>query len=148
MHGELRYVDNFRFFNYVNPKAPKGGRINLGAVGTFDSFNPYIPKGNSGAGASMETLMVTSADEPFSAYGLIAEFIEVPEDRSWAKFKIRKEAKWHDGKPITVEDVIWSLNTLKNDGHPFYRFYYGDVTAAVKITEDTVKFEFADSTNR
>ena len=148
MHGELRYVDDFRFFDYVNPKAPKGGRINLGAVGTFDSFNPYIPKGNSGAGASMETLMITSADEPFSAYGLIAEFIEVPEDRSWAKFKIRKEAKWHDGKPITVEDVIWSLNTLKNDGHPFYRFYYGDVTAAVKITEDTVKFEFADSTNR
>ena len=148
MHGAPKYSENFHHFDYVNPSAPKGGRLKLGAVGTFDSFNPYIPKGNAGAGATMETLMTTSSDEPFSAYGLIAESIEVPEDRSWAQFKIRKEAKWHDGQPITVDDVIWSLNTLKELGHPFYRFYYGDVSSAVKISSDTVKFEFADNTNR
>tara|TARA_B110000483_G_scaffold44318_1_gene55400 strand:- start:1299 stop:3206 length:1908 start_codon:yes stop_codon:yes gene_type:complete len=148
MHGSTKYPSDFPHFEYVNPNAPKGGRLNLGAVGTFDSFNPYIPKGNAGAGASMETLMTTSADEPFSAYGLIAQHIEVPEDRSWAQFKIRPEAKWHDGQPITVDDVIWSLNTLKEVGHPFYRFYYGDVSSAIKISSDTVKFEFADNTNQ
>ena len=84
MHGAPKYSENFHHFDYVNPSAPKGGRLKLGAVGTFDSFNPYIPKGNAGAGATMEALMTTSADEPFSAYGLIAESIEVPEDRSWA----------------------------------------------------------------
>jgi microcin C transport system substrate-binding protein len=148
MHGSLKYSLNFPHFEYVNPNAPKGGRLNLGAAGTFDSFNPYIPKGNAGAGASMETLMTTSADEPFSAYGLIAEYIEVPEDRSWAQFKIRPEAQWHDGQPITVDDVIWSLNTLKEFGHPFYRFYYGDVLSAIKVSSDTVKFEFSGNTNR
>ena len=148
MHGIPKYAENFLHYEYVNPIAPKGGQLKLGAVGTFDSFNPYIPKGNAGAGATMETLMTTSADEPFSAYGLIAESIEVPEDRSWAQFTIRKEAKWHDGQPITVDDVIWSLNTLKEFGHPFYRFYYGDVSSAVKISSDTVKFEFSDNTNR
>ncbi|MDC1311630.1 extracellular solute-binding protein [Burkholderiales bacterium] len=148
MHGAPKYSSNFQYFDYVNPVAPKGGRLKLGAVGTFDSFNPYIPKGNAGAGATMETLMTTSADEPFSAYGLIAESIEVPEDRSWAQFKIREEAKWHDGKPITVDDVIWSLNTLKEYGHPFYRFYYGDVSSAIKVSKDIVKFEFSDKTNR
>ena len=100
MHGSPKYPENFLHYEYVNPIAPKGGELKLGAVGTFDSFNPYIPKGNAGAGATMETLMTTSADEPFSAYGLIAESIEVPEDRSWAQFTIRKEANGMMGSQL------------------------------------------------
>ena len=107
MHGSPKYSLNFPHFEYVNPNAPKGGRLNLGAAGTFDSFNPYIPKGNAGAGASMETLMTTSADEPFSAYGLIAEYIEVPEDRSWAQFKIRKGNLQRTGR-----NVQWGSHEL------------------------------------
>ncbi len=148
MHGSPKYLPDFDHFDYVNPHAPKGGTLKLASVGTFDSFNPYIPKGNSGVGASVETLLKTSADEPFSAYGLIAESVEVPTDRSWAKFKIRRSARWHDGVPITVEDVIWSLNTLKEKGHPFYRFYYSGVSSARKVDKDVVLFEFSDKSNR
>ena len=148
MHGSPKYEKGFKHFDYVNPEAPKGGQLKLAAAGTFDSFHPYIPKGNSGAGASVETLLTTSADEPFSAYGLIAESVEVPDDRSWVEFKLRENAKWHDNKPITVEDVIWSLNTLKEKGHPFYRFYYGGVKGAVRTGAHSVKFEFTDLSNR
>lgn len=148
MHGTPKYPAGFRHFDYVNPDAPKGGTLRVAAQGTFDSFNAYIPKGNDGVGSSIETLLVSSADEPFTEYGLIAESIEVPEDRSWATFTIRPEARWHDGKPITVEDVIWSLNTLKTKGHPFYRFYYGGVAGAEKVGARSVRFTFSDKGNR
>ncbi len=148
MHGAPKYGPDFKHFDYVNPDAPKGGTMRLAEQGTFDSFNTFIPKGNAGAGASNETLMVGSADEPFTEYGLIAESIEVPPDRSWVIFSLRPEARWHDGKPITVEDVIWSLNTLKTKGHPFYRFYYGSVAGAEKIGPRRVKFTFTEKGNR
>ena len=80
-------------------------------------------------------------------YGLVAESISVPEDRSWVIFKIRKEAKFHDGNPIQVEDIIWTLNTLKNKGHPFYKFYYGNVKTAEKISDSEVKFIFQGEQN-
>ncbi|MFQ5935801.1 MAG: ABC transporter substrate-binding protein, partial [Acidiferrobacterales bacterium] len=120
MHGSPKYGPGFTHFDYVNPDAPQGGQLRLGAQGTFDSFNPFIPKGNPGAGTSFERLLTSSADEPFTEYGLIAESIEVADDRSWVIFTLRPEARWHDGKPITVEDVIWSFNTLKSKGQPFY----------------------------
>jgi microcin C transport system substrate-binding protein len=148
MHGKPKYGPGFAHFDYVNPDAPKGGTVRLGVQGTFDSFNPLIPKGNPGAGAAFETLLAGSADEPFTEYGLIAETIEVPPDRSWAIFTLRPQARWHDGKPITVEDVIWSLNTLKTKGQPFFRFYYGGVAAAEKIGPRRVKFTFSDQGNR
>jgi microcin C transport system substrate-binding protein len=148
MHGEPKYGPGFRHFDYVNPDAPKGGTIRLGVPGTFDSFNPFIPKGNVGAGVSAETLLVDSADEPFSEYGLIAATIEVPDDRSWAIFTLRPEARWHDGKPITVEDVIFSLDILKSKGQPFYRFYYGGVARAEKLGPRRVKFVFSQKGNR
>jgi microcin C transport system substrate-binding protein len=148
MHGKAKYGADFEHFDYVNPDAPKGGIMRLAQQGTFDSFNPFIPKGNAGAGATNESLLTSSADEPFTQYGLIAESVEVPADRSWAIFTLRPQARWHDGKPITVEDVIWSLDTLKSKGQPFFRFYYGGVASAEKIGPRRVKFTFSDKGNR
>jgi len=150
MHGEPKYAPDFTHFDYVNPDAPKGGAVRLGIRGTFDSFNPEIPKGirAAGLGYLTESLMVKSADEPFSQYGLIAETVEWPEDRSWVTFTLRPEARWHDGEPITVEDVIWSFNTLKEKGAPFYRFYYGSIAGAEKVGERRVKFTFSETGNR
>jgi microcin C transport system substrate-binding protein len=148
MHGEPKYGPHFTHFDYVNPDAPKGGTIRLAQRGTFDSFNPFIPKGNAGEGWSVERLLTHSGDEPFTEYGLIAETIEWPEDRSWVIFTLRPEARWHDGKPITVDDVIWSFETLKTKGHPFYRFYYGSVAVAEQVGERRVKFSFTETGNR
>jgi len=94
-----------------------------------------------------DSLLIQSYDEPFTMYGLVAESISVPEDRSWVIFKIRKEAKFHDGNPIQVEDIIWTLNTLKDRGHPFYKFYYGNVKTAEKISDSEVKFIFQGEQN-
>ncbi len=148
MHGTPKYQPGFRHFDYVNPAAPKGGTLRVAVQGTFDSFNPFIPKGNAGAGNPYESLLASSADEPFTQYGLIAESIEVPRDRSWAIFTLRPQARWHDGKPITVDDVIWSLETLKTRGQPFFRFYYGGVASAEQIGPRQVKFTFSDRGNR
>ena len=150
MHGDLKYGPGFTHFDYVNPDAPKGGKVRLQANGSFDSLNPFILKGRPavGIGRLFETLMTGSRDEAFSQYGLLAETVEIPEDRSWVAFTLRPEARWHDGAPITVEDVIFSLETIKTKGHPFYRAYYGDVVAAEKVGERKVKFSFADGVNR
>ncbi len=148
MHGEPKYGPDFTHFKYVNPNAPKGGTLRLARQGTFDSFNGNIPKGNAGQGSSIESLLVRSFDEPFTLYGLIAESLEWPEDRSWVIFTLRPEARWHDGEPITVDDVIWSFETLKAKGHPFYRFYYGSVASAEQVGERRVKFSFSETGNR
>ena len=148
LHGEPKYPADFTHFDYLDPQAPKGGTLRLAEVGSFDSFNWFIPKGNSGAGNANETLLVSSADEPFTEYGLIAESIEVAEDRSWVEFRLRPEARWHDGQPITVEDVIFSLDILKEKGEPSYRFYYGAVTGAEKTGPRSVRFNFSESGNR
>jgi microcin C transport system substrate-binding protein len=150
MHGDLKYGPGFTHFDYVNPDAPKGGKVRLQANGSFDSLNPFILKGRPavGIGRLFETLMTGSRDEAFSQYGLLAETVEIPEDRSWVAFTLRPEARWHDGAPITVADVIFSLETIKTKGHPFYRAYYGDVVAAEKVGERKVKFSFADGVNR
>ncbi len=148
MHGEPKYGPGFSHFDYVNPNAPKGGTMRLATQGTFDSFNAFIPKGNAFGPWSAESLLVSSGDEPFTKYGLIAETIEWPEDRSWVIFTLRPEARWHDGKPITVEDVIWSFETLKTKGHPGYRFYYASVVSAEQVGERRVKFTFSEKGNR
>jgi microcin C transport system substrate-binding protein len=150
MHGDLKYGPDFKHFDYVNPGAPKGGTVRMGSVGTFDSFNPFIIKGTP-AGASgfvYDTLMDDAADEPFSQYGRLAETVTMPEDRSWVEYTLRKEARWHDGMPVTVEDVIFSFNTLIKDGAPFYRFYYGNVANVTQTGERSVKFTFKPGENR
>ncbi len=106
----------FKHFEYVNPEAPKGGDVKLAAIGTFDSLNPFILKGVPAVGigrASSRPSWSSSQDEPFSEYGLVAESIEVPADRSWVAFTLRPEARFHDGSAITVEDVIWTFETLE-----------------------------------
>ena len=148
MHGAPKYPADFKNFDYVNPNAPKGGFVRMGVVGnTYTTFNPYTLKGVPAAGVSQtyETLMEDSSDEAFTEYGLIAETVNVPEDRSWVEFTLRPQARWHDGKPITVDDVIFSLNTLKEKGQPFFRFYYKDVAKAEKTGERSVKFTFSAS---
>ena len=150
MHGDLKYPASFTHFEYTNPAAPKGGTVRLNAVGTFDSFNSFIVKGNGAAGVGFiyDNLMHGTADEAFSQYGQLAESIEVPKDRSWAAFTLRAEAKWHDGKPVSVADVIWTFNTLTTKGTPFYRFYYGNVADVVQTGPRTVRFKFKPGENR
>jgi len=155
MHGDLAYPADFTHFAYANPDAPKGGAIRQAAIGTFDSFNPFIVKGNAAAGISFlgqsliyDSLTVASLDEPFSQYGLLAETIETPADRSWVAFTLRKEARWHDGRPIGVDDVIWTFHTLMEKGSPLYSLYYGGVEKVEKAGERRVKFSFKPGDNR
>ena len=144
-----KYSSEFQHLEYVNPNAPKGGKVIFSSTGSYDSFNPFILKGTAAAGIGnlYETLTTNSSDEAFTEYGLIAETIEWPDDRSWVAFTIRNEAIWHDGKKITPEDVIWTFNTLMEKGHPFYKYYYGDVLEVVKINNNKVKFNFKGNTN-
>ena len=146
--GEPKYGPDFTHLGYVNPDAPKGGLVRLAGVGTFDSFNPYIIQGDPGPSSSIEALMTSPEDDPSAEYGLIAESIEVPKDKSWVAFNLRPEARWHDGKPITVDDVIFSFEILKTKGRPFYRAYYANVVKAEKIGDRKVKFTFDVSGNR
>ena len=150
MHGEPKYDQNFISVEYVSNNAEKGGNIVRSAIGTYDTFNPFTLKGTSAAGIGLlyESLTVGSCDEAFTEYGLLAKSIEWPDDRSWVTFTLRDEAKWHDGKKITSDDVVWTFNTLMEKGHPFYKYYYGDVSEVIKITENKVKFEFSTNTNK
>lgn len=150
MHGEPKYGQGFRNFEYANPNAPKGGELKLAARDTFDTLNPYTLKGMAASNLSYtyDTLMVKSADEPFTLYGLAAESIETPADRSWVVFKLRPEARFHDGKPMTADDVAFTLDILRKKGNPFYRFYYSAVAKTVVVDKRTVRFEFAGGENR
>jgi microcin C transport system substrate-binding protein len=150
LFGNLKYGPGFKHFDYVNPDAPKGGDVRLAAIGTFDSLNPFILKGvpAAGIGTIFETLTVASLDEASSEYGLVAESIEVPADRSWVAFTLRPEARFHDGSPITVDDVIWTFQALRTKGHPFYRSYYAQVVKAEAVGPRKVKFSFGPGDNR
>ena len=150
IHGEPAYPPGFTHLNYVDPDAPKGGLVRRSAIGSFDNLNPYILKGQTAAGMSyvFETLMASTRDEANTEYGLIAESVETPADRSWVIFHLDPKARWHDGKPITPEDVIWSFETLREKGHPFYRYYFASVAKAEQSGERSVKFTFADGENR
>ncbi len=145
MHGAPKYGPEFTHFDYVNPNAPKGGTVKQFGFRTFDSLNPFIIRGVAALqiGLIYDTLMAGSADEAFTMYGLVAETIEVPEDRSWVAFTLRPEARFHDGSPITVEDVIFSFNILRDKGKPFYRAYYGNVAKVEKVGERKVRFTFS-----
>lgn len=147
LHGEPKYGPDFRNLDYVNPKAPKGGTLKLSALGSFDSLNPFIIKGTPAAGMNFlrsglvfESLMQNSWDEPFTLYGVIAESIEVAEDRGAVSFNLRPEARWADGRPITAQDVVWTFYTLRDKGAPFFKAYYADVEKAEAENEGRVTF--------
>jgi peptide/nickel transport system substrate-binding protein len=145
MYGEPSLPPDFVALPYANPDAPKGGRVVFGEVGGFDSLNPFILKGRApwGIGAHMyEGLLGRNWDEPFSLYGLLAESVEVPADRSWAEFTLRPEARFSDGSPVTVDDVIWSFETLGTEGHPRYANAWGGVARVEATGPRSVRFTF------
>ncbi len=151
MLGQPKYDSNFSNFSYADPKAKRGGKIAFATVGTFDSLNPLIIKGVAALGIRKhvyESLMARSYDEPFSLYGLIAQTIEVPDDRSWVSFTLRPEARFSDGVQITIEDVIFSLETLRDQGRPNHQFYYSKVVKIERDTTHRVKFIFGKERDR
>jgi len=149
--GEPKYPADFKHFDYVNPDAPKGGVLKRAAIGSFDSFNPFIVKGQPaiGVGALLfDTLLTPSQDEADASYGQLAQSIELPDDHSWVAFNLRPEARFQDGTPVTAEDVVFTFNMLTTKGDPQYALYYGDVAKAEAVGPLKVKFTFKTSANR
>ena len=151
MHGEPAQPQGFTHFPYANPNAPKGGRLILAKRGSFDSLNPLIVKGVSAEGIReyvYESLLARAYDESFSLYGLIAESVGTPDDRSFVEFTLNPEAKFSDRKPITVDDVIFSFELLRDHGRPNHRSYYQKVSKVEKTGDRKVKFTFDASGDR
>ncbi len=148
--GDLKYGGGFSHFDYADPTAPKGGTLRLWGLDSFDSLNPFILKGVPAEGLSLifETLMVRAMDEPDAVYGLIAESAELPADRSWVAFTLRPEARWHDGTPITADDVVFSYRTLIDKGNPQFRILYRDVDRVEKLGPRKLRFTFKPGRHR
>jgi len=145
LYGAPKEPAGFAHFSYVDPDAPKGGRLTLGAYGSFDSLNPLIVKGTPASGVrdfAIESLMARGLDEPFTLYGLIAETVEVPEDRSSVTFNLDPRAHFSDGQPITADDVIFSLELLREKGRPNHRTYFSKVAKSEKLSDRSVRFTF------
>jgi len=149
LHDAPKYTTGFTHFDYANPDAPKGGTLRLASIGSFDNLNPFILKGQAESSSSLvfETLMENALDEPFTEYGRLAQSVTVGPDKSWVSFKINPKATFQDGKPVTPDDVIFSFETLREKGHPFYRSYYKDVAKAEKEGADGVTFTFRAAGN-
>ncbi|MGH1449157.1 MAG: extracellular solute-binding protein [Pseudomonadaceae bacterium] len=163
LYGQPQYAEDFEHLDYVNPQAPKGGTLRVMGSGTFDTINPYTLKGTSpvntgnfphyGITELNEPLMVgtglydPSGDEPYSAYGLIAESIEFADNRSWVVFNLHPQARFHDGHPITAEDVAFSFDTLSEKGHPNYRSMLQDVARVDILGDKRIRFVFSRSDN-
>lgn len=147
--SEPKYPEGFTHFDYVNVNAPKGGTVRLSAMGSFDTFNPILPKGQvaGGVGLLYETLMTPSMDEVLTDYGLLAEAMKFPADYSSVTFRMNPDAKWHDGEPITVSDVIWSFNKLV-ELNPTRAEYYHNVTDVAETAPGEVTFTFDQKGNR
>ena len=155
MHGDLKYAEGFKHFDYAEPDAPKGGSIQLASRGGFDSLNPFIIKGTPAAGLNRlgqgmlyDSLTTQSNDEPFSQYGAIAKTIIWPEDRSYVTYKLEPAAKFHDGEAIQSDDVKFTFEMLTQKGHPLYSSYYGNVSKVETPDNLTVTFYFENTTNK
>lgn len=145
MYGAPALPPDFVSLPYANPQAPKGGRIIFGASGSFDSLNPYIVKGSAPVGVSnltVETLLGRSYDEPFTLYGLLAESVETDDARSFVEFTLREEARFSDGSPVTVEDVLWSFEKLGTEGQPRYAAAWEKIASAEATGPRSVRFTF------
>lgn len=145
LYGEAEYADGFKNFAYVNPNAPKGGRMVLPDYGGFDSFNPFIFKGIAPAqavGLTLDTLAVSPINDPSVAYPLIAKEFELPKDKSYIGFILDENARFHNGNPVLADDVIFSFNALIEKGQPLYKMYYADVEKVEKVTDRHVRFYF------
>lgn len=145
LYGESKYKSGFKSFDYVNAKAPQGGKLVLPAYGTFDNFNPYIFKGVAAsfvASLSFETLGFSPTDDPFTVYPLLAEKFDLPKDKSYVGFILNPKAKFSDGSPVLADDVVYSFKAITEQGSPIYKMYYADVDRVEKINEREVRFYF------
>jgi microcin C transport system substrate-binding protein len=147
---QLKYPPDFKQLDYVEPNAPKGGTVKLATIGTFDTFNPFVLRGSAaiGIGGVFDTLMSRVEDEVSTLYCLVCESVERSADRKLLTFTLRPEARFHDGSPVTVDDVIWSYETLRTKGHPRYRALLNDVEKPEKLDERVVRFTVKDPENR
>lgn len=147
--GEPKYAAGFAHFEYVNPDAPKGGTVRLSVTGSFDTFNPILPQGEtaSGLGLVVETLMTTSMDETSTQYGLLADAFQAAEDFSSVTYRLNPRAHWHDGEPVTVEDVIWTFEKMV-ELNPAQAAYYANVVSVEQNGEREVTFTFDQGGNR
>ena len=150
MHGQPKYEQNFIHLDYVNPDAPKGGTIKFGSYGSFDNLNRVAFKGSKAAGLGYinDTLMRRVWDEAFTLYGLIAEYVDMPEDRSSITFYLNSNAKFHDGSPITREDVLFSLETFQTKGTPNQKKTYGKVASTEMIGNNGIKMNFINNEDK
>lgn len=158
MIGEPALPDDFTHFPYVNADAPKGGKIVYGVVGTFESMNPFIVQGGTTSARGLrdpvfgalvfESLLARNADEAFTLYGLLAETVETPPDRGWVEFTLHPDARFSDGMPVTVDDVVFSLEILRDKGRPNYRSSYGKVERIERIGERGVRFHIENANDR
>lgn len=159
MHGDVALPADFANFPYVNPEAPKGGALRMGVVGTFDSLNPFVLKSMRTTARALfsdadfgnlvyETLMQRSRDEPFTLYGLLAEKVEIDPERKWVEFTLNPKAKWSDGKPVTVEDVIFTYDILTEKGRPPYNNRMSRIDRIEKTGKRSVRFIFNDKSDR
>ncbi|WP_420410458.1 extracellular solute-binding protein [Hoeflea sp.] len=158
MHGEPALPADFAHLPYVNPDAPKGGRVSYGVVGTFDSVRPFIVKSMRTTARGVfdpefgnlvyETLMQRSQDEPFTLYGLLAETVEWDDERSYIQYNLNPEARWSDGKPVTADDLIFTMELLRDKGRPPYSTRLNRVEKMEKVSELSVRFTFNEKSNR
>lgn len=156
MHGTPALPADFAHLPYANPDAPKGGTFAVGFPGSFDSLNPFIVKGNAPRGLTdvlygsnvWDTLLHRSADEAFSLYGLLAESVDMPDDRSWVEFTLNAKAAFADGTPVTVDDVLFTVDLLKTKGRPVYKRRFDKVVSIDRVGERTLRFSFADGSDR
>jgi microcin C transport system substrate-binding protein len=148
--GQPELPADFPHFPWVNPNAPKGGEIALTALGSFDTFNPFIIRGTAAVGSQLiyDTILKPSQDEASTEYPYLAQWIDLPADRMAVSFDLNPNARWHDGRPVTAADVVWTFGALRQHGRPFYRSYYGDVSEVVADSERRVTFKFSNNDNR
>ncbi|EHL96890.1 ABC transporter, substrate-binding protein, family 5 [Acetobacteraceae bacterium AT-5844] len=148
--GEPSLPADFQHWPWVNPSAPKGGEMVQAAIGSFDSLNAFILRGTpaAGLGRLYDTLLAASPDEASTEYAHLAKAIELPADRKGIVFILNEAARWHDGKPVTAEDAVWTFNTLREKGRPFFRAYWGDVAEVVAEDAHRLVFRFSTDGNR
>ena len=147
LYDDIKYPAGFKHFDYVNPNAPKGGKVRLYQLGTFDSLNPFTFKGDSVAVTTNEALVSRALDEPTTDYGVVANGVWFPEDRSHVVYRLRPEARFHDGKPITVEDIMWSMETRKAI-HPQWESYWRNIVKMEQSGDNEITFIFDSMGNR
>ncbi|SFT68615.1 extracellular solute-binding protein [Halomonas saccharevitans] len=150
LYGAPALPEDFAHLPHADPDAPAGGSLVRSAIGSFDSTNPFIIRGTPATGLTeiYDTLLAQNPDEPFSMYGLLAEGVRLDPDRQWIEFDLHPEARFHDGHPVEASDVIFSFETLTEQGQPFYAAYYADVVDIRAVDEDTVHIDLADSESR